>query len=59
MFSFMNKNQKIAVIGSGYWGTIIIKTLIELKFNNITIFDKSTKNKNLNQSNFKIILQIY
>ena len=32
MFSFSNKNQKIAVIGSGYWGSIIIKTLIELGF---------------------------
>ena len=55
MFSFMNKNQKIAVIGSGYWGTIIIKTLIELKFNNITIFDKSTKNKKIAKKKFKSI----
>ena len=55
MFSFMNKNQKIAVIGSGYWGTIIIKILIELKFNNITIFDKSTKNKKIAKKKFKSI----
>ena len=55
MFSFKNKNQKIAVIGSGYWGTIIIKTLIELKFNNITIFDKSTKNKKIAKKKFKSI----
>ena len=55
MFSFMNKNQKIAVIGSGYWGTIIIKTLIELKFNNITIFDKSTKNKKIAKKKFKSV----
>ena len=47
MFSFRNKNQKIVVIGSGYWGSIIINTLIELKFKNITIFDKSNKNKKI------------
>ncbi len=55
MFSFINKNQKIAVIGSGYWGSIIINTLIKLKFKNITIFDKSTKNKKIAKKKFKLI----
>lgn len=55
MFSFTNKNQKIAVIGSGYWGSIIINTLIELKFKNIIIFDKSTKNKKIAKKKFKLI----
>ena len=55
MFSFNNKNQKIAVIGSGYWGSIIINTLIELKFNNITIFDKSTKNVKIAKKKFRLI----
>ena len=55
MFSFNNKNQKIAVIGSGYWGSIIINTLIELKFKNIIIFDKSTKNKKIAKKKFKLI----
>ena len=51
MFSFSNKNQKLAVIGSGYWGSIIIKTLIELGFKNIIIYDKSVKNKNIAKKN--------
>ena len=55
MFSFTNKNQKIAVIGSGYWGSIIINTLIELKFKNIIIFDKNTKNKKIAKKKFKLI----
>ena len=55
MFSFINKNQKIVVIGSGYWGSIIINTLIELKFKNITIFDKSNKNKKIAKKKFKIV----
>ena len=55
MFSFTNKNQKIAVIGSGYWGSIIINMLIELKFTNIIIFDKSTKNKKIAKKKFKLI----
>ena len=55
MFSFRNKNQKIVVIGSGYWGSIIINTLIELKFKNITIFDKSNKNKKIAKKKFKLV----
>ena len=55
MFSFTNKNQKIAVIGSGYWGSIIIKTLIELGFKNIIIYDKSVKNKKIAKKKFKIV----
>ena len=44
MFSFSNKNQKIALIGCGYWGTIIAKTLINLKFKKIIINDVNKKN---------------
>ena len=55
MFSFSNKKQKIAVVGSGYWGSIIINTLINLKFKNIVIFDKSIKNKIIAKKKFKII----
>ena len=35
MYSYNDKNQKIALIGCGYWGTIIAKTLIRLKFKNL------------------------
>ena len=55
MFSFSNKNQKLAVIGSGYWGSIIIKTLIELGFKNIIVYDKSVKNINLAKRKFNIV----
>ena len=55
MFSLNNKNQKIAVIGCGYWGSIIINTLLKLKFKKIIIFDKSMKNKKIVKKRFKII----
>ena len=54
MHSFKDKKQKIALIGCGYWGTIIAKTLNDLKFQNIIIFDSNIHNaitlqkKNLN-----------
>ena len=53
MFSFSNKKQKIAVVGSGYWGSIIINSLIGLGFKNIITYDKSIKNKNIAKKKFK------
>jgi predicted dehydrogenase len=44
MYSFNDKKQKIALIGCGYWGTIIAKTLTDLKFKNIIIFDSNALN---------------
>ena len=44
MYSYNDKNQKIALIGCGYWGTIIARTLIKLKFKNILIFDTDQRN---------------
>ena len=55
MFSFANKKQKIVVVGSGYWGSIIINTLIGLGFKNIIIYDKSIKNKKIAKKKFKTI----
>ena len=55
MYSFLDKNQKIALIGCGYWGTIIAKTLINLKFKNIIINDRYKKNS----VTLKIILKIF
>ena len=43
-YTFLDKNQKLAIIGCGYWGTIITKTLIKLKFKNISIHDENKKN---------------
>lgn len=42
--TFSNKSQKIALVGCGYWGTIVAKTLISLKFNNIYIYDENYRN---------------
>ena len=35
------KNLKIGIVGSGYWGTNIIKTLEELAIKNISVFDSN------------------
>ena len=58
MFSFSNKNQKIAIIGSGYWGTIIINTLQKLKFKNIFIYDKNHENIKIVKKKFKFINEV-
>ena len=42
-YSYSKKDQKIALIGCGYWGTIVAKTLIALRFKNIIIYDKNIK----------------
>ena len=38
------KNSPVAIIGCGYWGTNIVKTLISLKLNKIYCYDKSLQN---------------
>lgn len=55
MNSFSNKTQKIAIIGSGYWGSIIINTLIKLKFKNLIVYDKSDTNKKIAKKKFNIL----
>ncbi len=55
MYSFSNKNQKIAVIGSGYWGTIIINTLQKLKFKNIFVYDNNHENIQILKKKFKFV----
>ena len=55
MYSFKNKNQKIAVIGSGYWGTIIINTLEKLKFKNIIVYDKNLENIKILKKKFNFV----
>ena len=52
MYTYKDKNQKIALIGCGYWGTIIAKTLISLKFKNIFIFDSNIKNSKTLKNKF-------
>ncbi len=47
--------RKIAVIGSGYWGSIIINTLYQIGINEITVYDINRKNLNIAKKNFKKI----
>ena len=54
-YSFSDKNQKIAIIGCGYWGTIIAKTLLSLKFKNIFIYDKNHRNTYILKKKFPIL----
>ena len=54
----INKKKKIAVIGCGYWGTIITKTLIKLGFKNIYVYDSNIKNSNTLKRKFKKIIII-
>ena len=42
-FSYSNKYQRIALVGCGYWGTIVAKTLLSLKFKNIIIYDQNLR----------------
>ena len=53
-YSYSKKDQKIAVIGCGYWGTIVAKTLIALRFKNIIIYDKNIKYTKILKKKFLI-----
>jgi len=44
MNRFINKKEKIALIGCGYWGTIITKTLYQMGIKDIFVFDLNNKN---------------
>ena len=43
MYSLSNKKQKIALIGCGYWGTIIANNLLNLGYKNFYIYDSQFK----------------
>ena len=49
-------NNKIAVIGAGYWGSIITKTLISLKFKKVVIHDINKKNLKIIKKKFNEII---
>ena len=54
------KYNKIAIVGSGYWGNNIAKTLISLKVKNIFVFDKNLAASNVIKKRFKpLICQIH
>ena len=49
-------NIKLSVLGSGYWGTIIINTLYKLGYKNIVVFDVNSKNLAILKKSFQILL---
>ena len=38
------QNFKVGIVGSGYWGTNILKTLEDLKIKNVYVYDLSKNN---------------
>ena len=56
MSKSINIKQKIALIGCGYWGTIIINALNDIGFKDIVIFDKNKKNSLILKKKFKNLL---
>ena len=55
MYSFSDKKQKIGIIGAGYWGTILINTLIKSKFKNIFVYDVNLNNLKIIKKKFRNI----
>ena len=51
----MNNIHKTALIGTGYWGSIIIKTLIKLQ-KKIIVYDKKRENSLLLKKDLKVEL---
>tara|TARA_B100000886_G_scaffold55530_1_gene33993 strand:- start:3137 stop:4123 length:987 start_codon:yes stop_codon:yes gene_type:complete len=51
-----SKNTQVAIIGCGYWGTNIIKTLISLKISKIYCYDNDRKNLKKIKSRFKNVI---
>ncbi len=45
-------NKKITIIGAGYWGTVIVNTLIKIGIKDITVFDVNKKNLNILKKKF-------
>ncbi len=50
------KKKKIALIGCGYWGTILTNNLIMLGFNNLFIYDTNKKNCFILKKKFKKVI---
>ena len=52
----MNNIHKTALIGTGYWGSIIAKTLTKITTKKIIVFDKKKQNSKLLKKKFKQIV---
>ena len=49
----MNNIHKTALIGTGYWGSIIANTLIKITKKKIIVYDKLKENSSLLKQKFK------
>ena len=56
MNSRINKTKNIAVIGCGYWGTIITNTLVKIGYKKIHIYDSNIQNSRTLKKKFKNVL---
>jgi predicted dehydrogenase len=50
----MNKQEKIGLIGYGYWGKILYKTLLKLGYENVTVCDVSGNGDIKNYSELEV-----
>ena len=55
MVKSINTEKKIAIIGCGYWGSIITNTLINIGFKKIFIFDSNSKNSKILKKKYNIL----
>ncbi len=55
MIKSINTQKKIAIIGCGYWGSIITNTLLKLGYKKIIIFDINLKNSKILKDKYKIL----
>lgn len=51
----INKNSKIALIGCGYWGSILTNSLLQLGYRNIVVYDQNHKNSKTLKQKFNHI----
>ena len=56
MHSLSNKKLQMALIGCGYWGTIIANNLLNLGYKNFYIFDSNIKNSQNLKKKFQNVI---
>jgi len=52
----MNKKRNIALIGCGYWGTILVNNLLNFGIKNLYIYDFNKKNSEALKKKFKKVI---
>ena len=56
MHSLSNKKLQMALIGCGYWGTIIANNLLNLGYKNFYIYDSNIKNSQNLKKKFQNVI---